>query len=580
MTYNWQIWQPTEAQQTATRTLAQELSISEAAARMLVHRGIMTADQARQYIRPSLADLHNPMLMKDMDKAINRLEKAIRKRERIMVYGDYDVDGTTAVALMYSFLKMLTPEVEFYIPDRYTEGYGISFKGIDVAQQNGCTLIVALDCGIKAVDKAEYAAQKGIDLIVCDHHTPGDQLPQCVAVLNMKRKDCEYPFKDLSGCGVGFKLVQGYAITHGIAEQKIAPLMPLLAMSIASDIVSMTGENRVLAYFGLKQINTNPSIGIQAIMDVAGIEKGKITISDLIFKIGPRINASGRMRSGAEAVKLLITEDEGFARQQAEDINSFNVERRSYDEDTTRQALEQLQQDPDNGHKYTTVVYGEGWHKGVIGISASRLTETYYRPTIVLTSGDGDIITGSARSVGGFDLYSAIDSCRDLLTNFGGHQFAAGLSMHLSDLPAFKQRFEAYVREHIRPDQQTPTIHVEQEIQLADVDSKFFNILRHLEPFGPDNPRPIFVTRNLINNRYSKAVGKSGEHLKLDVTDRTAAIAGIAFGRGDLAAYIQNGNPVDICYELSENTFNNITTIEMMVQDIQLCSTKEKHEDR
>lgn len=580
MTYNWQIWQLTETQQTATRTLAQELSISEAAARMLVHRGIMTADQARQYIRPSLADLHDPMLMKDMDKAINRLEKAIRKRERIMVYGDYDVDGTTAVALMYSFLKMLTPEVEFYIPDRYTEGYGISFKGIDVAQQNGCTLIVALDCGIKAVDKAEYATQKGIDLIVCDHHTPGDQLPQCVAVLNMKRKDCEYPFKELSGCGVGFKLVQGYAITHGITEQKITPLLPLLAMSIASDIVSMTGENRILAYFGLKQINLNPSVGLQAIMDVAGIEKGKITISDLIFKIGPRINASGRMRTGAEAVKLLITEDEDFARQQAEDINSFNTERRSYDEDTTRQALEQLNQDPDNDRKYTTVVYGEGWHKGVIGISASRLTETYYRPTVVLTSGEGDIITGSARSVGGFDLYSAIDSCRDLLTNFGGHQFAAGLSMHLSDLPAFKERFETYVREHIRPDQQIPTIHVEQEIQLADIDKKFFNILRHLEPFGPDNPRPIFVTRNLINNRYTKAVGKTGEHLKLDVTDRTAAISGIAFGRGDIATYIQNGKSVDICYELTENTFNNITTIEMMVQDIQLCSTKEKHEDR
>ncbi|MBQ0075577.1 MAG: single-stranded-DNA-specific exonuclease RecJ, partial [Bacteroidales bacterium] len=307
---------------------------------------------------------------------------------------------------------------------------------------------------------------------------------------------------------------------------------------------------------------------------------GKITISDLIFKIGPRINASGRMRTGAEAVKLLITEDEDFARQQAEDINSFNTERRSYDEDTTRQALEQLNQDPDNDRKYTTVVYGEGWHKGVIGISASRLTETYYRPTIVLTSGEGDIITGSARSVGGFDLYSAIDSCRDLLTNFGGHQFAAGLSMHLSDLPAFKERFETYVREHIRPDQQIPTIHVEQEIQLADIDKKFFNILRHLEPFGPDNPRPIFVTRNLINNRYTKAVGKTGEHLKLDVTDRTAAISGIAFGRGDIATYIQNGNSVDICYELTENTFNNITTIEMMVQDIQLCSTKEKHEDR
>ena len=547
---------------------------------MLVHRGINSAEQARRYIRPSLDELHDPFLMRDMDKAVNRLEHAIRYRERIMVYGDYDVDGTTAVALMYTFLRGLTPEVIYYIPDRYTEGYGISFRGIDVAEQEHCSLIIALDCGIKAIDKARYATDKGIDLVVCDHHTPGEVIPDCVAVLNMKRADCGYPYKELSGCGVGFKLVQAYAKTHGVDDAKWHRLLPFLAMSIASDVVPMTGENRILAYYGLKQLNTCPPVGVQSILKIAGAEGKTITLTDLVFKVGPRINASGRMRSGAEAVKLLITDDEEFAAQQAAEIDAYNTERRDYDEETTKSALDMLSQDPDNATKRTTVVFGEGWHKGVIGIAASRLTETYYRPTIVLTSGEDDIISGSARSVGGFDIYTAIDSCRDLLTNFGGHQFAAGLSMHRKDLPEFKRRFEEYVSTHIRPDQLVPTLYVEQEISFADIDNKFYNILKHLEPFGPDNPRPVFVTRQVINNRYTKRVGKNGEHLRLDVTDRQMAISGIAFGHGDKAEYIQNGNPIDVCYELDENTFNHTTTIQMMVQDIKkLCSTNEKPKD-
>lgn len=576
MTYTWHIWQPTEEQLHTIEQLSEQLNISLAASRMLVHRGIGSADEARQYIRPSLSELHDPFLMRDMDKAVNRLEKAIRYREKIMVYGDYDVDGTTAVAVMYTFLKMLTPNVIFYIPDRYTEGYGISFKGIDTAQAEGCQLIIALDCGIKSIDKAQYATDRGIDLIVCDHHTPGDEIPQCVAVLNMKRKDCGYPYKDLSGCGVGFKLVQAYATTHGVEEQKLKSLLPLLAMSIASDVVSMTGENRILAYYGLQQLNEHPSVGVQAIKRVAGIEGKAVSMNDLVFRFGPRINASGRMRSGAEAVKLLITDDEEFAQQQANNIDSFNQERRDADETTANSALDILRADPEHPHLHTTVVYGEGWHKGVIGIVASRLTEIYYRPTIVLTSGEGDIISGSARSVADFDIYAAIDSCRDLLTNFGGHQFAAGLSMHLNDLPEFKARFEKYVAEHIRPDQLSPTIQVEQEIAFTDIDAKFYNILKHLEPFGPGNPRPLFVTRNVINNRYTKRVGKNGEHLRLDLTDRQVAISGIGFGLGEKALDIQNGKAVDVCYELDENTFNNVTSIQMMVQDIQLCSTNEK----
>ena len=585
MTYQWNIRHLTAVEQELQQQLERELNISSAAARMLVVRGIQTADEARAFVRPSLDNLHDPFLMKDMDKAVERLHQAITQGEKILIYGDYDVDGTTAVALMYRFLQNLasnlsplTFNLDYYIPDRYTEGYGVSQQGIDYAAAQGCTLIITLDCGIKAVEKVAYANSKGIDVIVCDHHTPGDELPDAVAVLNMKRHDCSYPYKDLSGCGVGFKLAQAYTQRYLIeakgneairlSGERLLPLLQLLAMSIASDIVPITGENRILAHFGIQQLNKAPFTGLSAIMQVAGIEAKKITINELVYKIGPRINACGRMKSGRAAVELLLTDDPVFARQQAEEVNQHNDDRRDCDTETTKEALQQLQDEPAFANRRSTVVYAPHWHKGVVGIVASRLTETYYRPTIVLTAGEDGIISGSARSVGGFDIYSAIDSCSDLLTNFGGHKYAAGLSMHINDLPEFKQRFEAYVAAHIQPNQLQPTLDIEAELQLGDITKQFYNVLRHLEPFGPGNPRPLFVSRRLINHRDTRAVGKEREHLRLDVTDRMNAITGIAFGRADMADYIQNGNAVDICYELNENTFNHYTTIQMMVQDI------------
>ena len=593
MTYNWNIRCLTAVEQETQQQLERELNISSAAARMLVVRGIETADEARAFVRPSLDKLHDPFLMKDMDKAVERLHQAITQGEKILIYGDYDVDGTTAVAVMYRFLERImdngpianspqgvqypiggTPSnseasnIDYYIPDRYTEGYGVSTQGIDYAAAQGCKLIITLDCGIKAVEKVAYAKSKGIDVIVCDHHTPGDELPVAVAVLNMKRSDCPYPYKDLSGCGVGFKLAQAYTQRYSLPFEHLVPLLQLLAMSIASDIVPITGENRILAHFGIQQLNKAPFTGLSAIMQVAGIEAKKLTINDLVYKIGPRINACGRMKSGRAAVELLLTDDPVFARQQAEEVNHHNDDRRDCDTETTKEALAQLQEDPTFAARRSTVVYAPHWHKGVVGIVASRLTETYYRPTIVLTAGEDGIISGSARSVGGFDIYTAIDSCSDLLTNFGGHKFAAGLSMHINDLPEFQKRFEAYVAAHIREDQLQPTLQIEAELQLGDITKSFYNVLRHLEPFGPGNPRPLFVSRRLINHRDTRAVGKEHEHLRLDVTDRVNAITGIAFGRADMAQHIQNGNPVDICYELNENTFNHHTSIQMMVQDI------------
>ena len=627
MNYNWNIRCLTAVEQEVQQQLEKELNISSAAARMLVVRGIQTADEARAFVRPSLDKLHDPFLMKDMDKAVERLHQAITQGEKILIYGDYDVDGTTAVALMYRFLEGIgrgeaamgrsqselmdkgtisnNPEgvqypiggtasnIDYYIPDRYTEGYGVSQQGIDYAAEQGCGLIITLDCGIKAVEKVAYAKSKGIDVIVCDHHTPGDELPDAVAVLNMKRSDCPYPYKDLSGCGVGFKLAQAYTQRYLVdngrsqgelmdgaehlmdngtisksAASHLLPLMQLLAMSIASDIVPITGENRILAHYGIKQLNTQPFTGLSAIMQVAGIEAKKITINELVYKIGPRINACGRMKSGRAAVELLLTNDPDFAHEQAEEVNHHNEDRRDCDTETTKEALQQLQDDPTYANRRSTVVYAPHWHKGVVGIVASRLTETYYRPTIVLTAGEDGIISGSARSVGGFDIYAAIDSCHDLLTNFGGHKYAAGLSMHIDDLPEFRERFEAYVAAHIQPNQLQPTLDIEAELQLGDITKSFYNVLRHLEPFGPGNPRPLFVSRRLINHRDTRAVGKEREHLRLDVTDRVNAITGIAFGRADIAEYIQNGNAVDICYELNENTFNHYTSIQMMVQDI------------
>ena len=579
MTYKWNIRCLTAVEQEIQQQLEHELNISSAAARMLVVRGIQTADEARAFVRPSLEMLHDPFLMKDMDKAVERLHQAITQGEKILIYGDYDVDGTTAVAVMYRFLQNLvsnlsplTFNLDYYIPDRYTEGYGVSQQGIDYAAAQGCNLIITLDCGIKAVEKVAYAASKGIDVIVCDHHTPGEELPNAVAVLNMKRSDCPYPYKDLSGCGVAFKLAQAYTSRYGLPFDNLIPLLQLLAMSIASDIVPITGENRILAHFGIQQLNKAPFTGLSAIMAVASIEEKRLTISDLVYKIGPRINACGRMKSGRAAVELLLTDDPDFARQQAEEVNHHNEDRRDCDTETTKEALAQLQGDPMFANRRSTVVYAPHWHKGVVGIVASRLTENYYRPTIVLTASEDGIISGSARSVGGFDIYAAIDSCSDLLTNFGGHKFAAGLSLHINDLPEFQERFEAYVAAHIREDQLQPTLQIEAELQLGDITKSFYNVLRHLEPFGPGNPRPLFVSRHLINHRDTRAVGKEREHLRLDVTDRVNAITGIAFGRADMAEYIQNGNAVDICYELNENTFNHYTTIQMMVQDIQPCS--------
>lgn len=574
MNYKWYIQPPDEALIAESKDLARQLHISDISARLLIRRGIHSVEEAKSYVHPSLGELNDSFLMRDMDKAVERLELALRRNERILIYGDYDVDGTTAVALVYKTLSLVTNNLDFYIPDRYTEGYGISFRGIDYAEEQKCSLIIALDCGIKSIDKVKYATAKGIDFIICDHHTPGETIPAAVAVLNMKRHDCPYPYKELSGCGVGFKFMQAFARRNGLTEQQLKDVLPLLAMSIASDIVPITGENRILAYYGLQQINTNPSIGLRSLMKVAGITDRKLTITDLVFKIGPRINACGRMHSGKEAVQLLLSHNEAEADMIADSVDQSNQERKDQDSLTTDEALELLKADPDNDSKYSTVVYAPHWHKGVVGIAASRLIESYYRPTIVLTRGDDGIISGSARSVAGFDIYSAIDSCRDLLTNFGGHMYAAGLSMRESDLPEFKTRFEKYVSEHITEEQKQPLIPIEEEIAFSDIDKTFFALLRHLEPFGPGNPRPVFLTRNVINNRYTKRVGKMGEHLRLDVTDRTAAITGIAFGKGDFALHMQNGNAVDVCYELDENTFNGVTSIQMMVQDIKTVKSE------
>ena len=571
----WQFNTLTEEQQQLRDHLAQDLQISPLSAGLLISRGLCTAAEARSFIRPQLSGLHDPFLMKDMTEAEARLSEAIAGKQRILIYGDYDVDGTTAVSLVFSFLRQFTDAIDFYIPDRYTEGYGISFQGIDYAHSTGCQLIIALDCGIKSVDKVAYATARGIDFIICDHHKPGEELPAAAAVLNPHREDCLYPYTELSGCGVGFKLMQAYAIQHNVQMDSLRALLPLLAMSIASDIVPITGENRILAHFGLLQINKCPSLGLRTIMSLAGLQPGRITISDLVYKIGPRVNACGRIRSGADAVRLLTTDNPHEAEELAQAVEDNNNERKGLDKTIFEEALQQLHEDPLTDQNSATIVFAPHWHKGVVGIVASRLTENYYRPTIVLTQGDDGLISGSARSVSDFDIYSAIDACRDLLTNFGGHDFAAGLSMLPENLPAFKKRFEQYVSEHIQPHQKAPIIHVDAEILLADITPQFFRILQCLEPYGPGNPRPIFVTRNLINYRYTKRVGKQGEHLKLNVTDRSINTAGspvfidgIAFHQGDFAPLLQNGQAVDVCYRLEENFYNGHVSIQMQVEEI------------
>jgi len=575
MQYTWNIRSLSAEEAELRDRLAHDLAISPVSASLLVVRGMKTAAEARAFIRPRLQELHDPFLMADMVEAECRLSEAIAGGEKILIYGDYDVDGTTAVSLVYRFLHSFYDKLDFYIPDRYTEGYGVSFQGIDYAVEHDCSLIIALDCGIKSVDKVAYATKRGIDFIICDHHKPGDELPAAVAVLDPHREDCPYPYQELSGCGVGFKLMQAYAMRHNMPFSTLQPLLELLAMSIASDIVPMTGENRILAFYGLQEINRTKSLGLRTIMSLAGIEPGRLTVSDLVFKIGPRVNACGRICSGAEAVRLLITEDPAEANRLADAVNDYNQERKDLDKSISDEALQQLLSDPDNDKKTTSVVFSPDWHKGVVGIVASRLTETFYRPTIVLTQGDDGLVSGSARSVSDFDIYSAIDSCRDLLTNFGGHDYAAGLSMKKENLDEFKRRFEEYVSEHVRPEQKEPRLDIETELDLCDITPKFFRILQCLEPFGPGNPRPRFVTRDVINYRFTKRVGKEGEHLRLNVTDRSinqygaeVYIDGIAFGKGDFAPYLQNGNAADVCYTLEENYYNGNVTIQMMVEDI------------
>ena len=569
MINKWSYLQLTKEQEEIQQKLAEELSINPILAQLLVQRGVTTFDEARRFFRPDLADLHNPFLMADMDKAVERLTKAMQTNEKILVYGDYDVDGTTSVALMYRFLKQFVSNVDFYIPDRYTEGYGISVRGIDYAAENNFTLIVALDCGIKAVDKVKYAKDLGIDFIICDHHTPDAILPPAVAVLDPKREDCNYPYEHLSGCGVGFKLLQAVAKVNDVDFAELIPLLDLVVLSIASDIVPITGENRILAYYGLKQLNTAPSTGIKGIMDVCGLTGKEITISDIVFKIGPRINASGRMKLASESVQLLVSRDANFIKEKSETINLYNNDRKDLDKDITDQAISLIRDNEQLRNKKSIVVYNPDWHKGVIGIVASRLTEEFYRPSIVLTKSN-DILSGSARSVHGFDLYKAIESCRDLLENFGGHMYAAGLSIKEENVAEFTERFEAFVVENILEEQTYPQIDIDAVLQFKDITPKFFRVLKQFAPFGPENMKPMFMSKKVFDYGTSRLVGKEQEHLKMELIDSSSenVMNGIAFNMHEHNEQLKALNKLDICYTLEENTFGGNTTIQLMVRDI------------
>lgn len=550
--------------------LSAELGIDPVLASLLVTRGVHTFEEARSFFRPSLSALHDPFLMKDMDLAVARLEKAVASQEKILVYGDYDVDGTTAVALVYSFIRRLTSSVDFYIPDRYDEGYGVSQKGIDWASANGFTLIITLDCGIKAIDKVKYAADKGIDLIICDHHLPEEEIPAAAAVLDPKREDCTYPFDDLSGCGVGFKLVQAYSQKNGLPFESLLPLLDLLVVSIASDLVTVVGENRVLAHFGLKRLNEEPRIGLQAMINLANLEQGHVTIDDIVFKIGPRINAAGRMESGRLAVELLTAETEEAAVTIGSQINDNNNERKSIDREITKAALDMVQDGTCCSSENAVIVYGPDWNKGVVGIVASRLVEAYYKPAFVLTKSNG-FVTGSARSVRGFDLYEAISSCADLLENYGGHIYAAGLTLREENLPEFVRRIDKYVGEHISDEMATPIVDVDSEINFSQITPKFFRILKQFQPFGPGNSAPVFLTKNVYDDGNGRKVGPGGQHLKLELIQESQPyhqISAIAFNMASLFEHIRNGNPIDICYSVVENYYRGNSTIQLRIKDM------------
>jgi single-stranded-DNA-specific exonuclease len=545
--------------------LSKDLNINKVLANLLVQRGINNYEEAKKYFRPVLGDLYDPFLMKDMKKAVERLNQAIEKNERILVYGDYDVDGTTAVALVYSQLQKVTDNIDFYIPDRYKEGYGVSTAGIDYAYQTGCSLIIALDCGIKSVDKVEYSNTLGVDFIICDHHTPCSDLPAAVAVLDPKRTDCSYPYKDLSGCGIGFKLMQAYYQSRDISMEELIPSLDLVVISIASDIVPITGENRVLAYYGLKQLNAYPRPGIKAMLDLNRISK-ELSITDIVFIIGPRINAAGRISSGKEAVELLISENADSASLQSIGINENNTERRALDLNITDQALSIIDGDVTLQTKKTTVLFNKDWHKGVIGIVASRLTEKYYRPTIVLTESNG-LATGSARSVKNFDLYSAIENCSDLLEQFGGHMYAAGLTMKVENVPAFQAKFEEVVSATIEEQMLTQEIEIDDEIELSQISPAFFNVLNQFAPFGPGNMMPVFKSEKMYDSGYAKVVGT--KHLKLYVAQNGApAYGAIAFGQADKLPGISHRNSFDACYTVEENIFNDKKSLQLNIKDL------------
>lgn len=545
--------------------LARQLNITHSLAYLLVQRGVCTFEDAEVFFRPSLSHLHNPFLMKDMDLAVRRIEKAIETGENIMVFGDYDVDGTTSVALVSSYLKTLTDRVATYIPDRYEEGYGVSYQGIDFADDNGFSLIIALDCGIKAVDKIAYARAKGIEFIICDHHTPGDKIPEATAILNPKQIDCTYPYKELCGCGIGFKLVQALASKRGQQAEELNPYLDLTAVAIGADIVPMTDENRTLMYFGLQILNQHPRIGFKVLLQQ--LKKKVYDVNEVVFVLAPRINAAGRMKHGQHAVTLLTETDETKAEKLGQEIETFNLDRRQADQEITREAL-QLIETSGEQDRYSTVVYQEHWHKGVIGIVASRLTETYYRPTIVFTK-SGDKLAASARSVSGFDLYRALENCTDYLEQFGGHKFAAGLTLKESQYESFKNQFEKVVSESIEESQRTPTIDIDMEVSLQEIDAKFYRILKQLSPFGPGNMTPVFVARGVCDSGYGKTVGKEQDHLRLSLSQNgSTPIVAIGFGLGNKLEIIRSGKPFDVVFSIDENEWNGSVSLQLKLRDL------------
>lgn len=546
-------------------SLAKDLKVDKIILYLLVQRGIKTLDEAKLFFRPSLEHLHDPFLMKDMDKAVARIEEAIENEENILVYGDYDVDGTTSVALVSEYLKSYYPNVFTYIPDRYDEGYGISFQGIDFAHDNDFTLIIALDCGIKAIDKVAYASEKGIDFVICDHHLPGDKIPKAIAVLDPKQKDCEYPYKELCGCGVGFKLIQALAGRRGLGIEDLILYLDLVATAIAADIVPITEENRILMYYGLKVINENPRIGIRVLLDIA--KRKDLTVTDVVFGIAPRINAAGRMKHGQHAVNLLTETDLEKAQQFALEIEQFNNDRRDADKQITKEALAQIIENKEEDRK-TTVVYHQDWHKGVIGIVASRLTETYYRPTLVFTK-SGNRLAASARSVSGFDVYNALESCSEHIEQFGGHKYAAGLTLLEENYNNFKNAFEKIVSETIPARLLTPEIEIDVEIDLNQITGKFYRILKQFAPFGPGNKAPVFMTQNLHDTGYARCVGSDETHLKLAVQQGNSfQFSGIGFGLGDKIGLIKEKKPFKAVYCIEENNWQGNVSLQLRFKDI------------